>query len=105
LEVFKDMNNTVDHQILEARFRKLGWTSYRLAQEVTKVREVVFGEKIKHPKHLVTTIDRLLKDPNASSFKNVEAAIRAMGGEVVIRWENREEVVSGYEEVRLVPRQ
>lgn len=94
------MNNLcVDRKILQDRFSKLGWTSYRLAQEVIKIRVALFGEAEKKPANLVTSVEKLLEDPNASSFKNVEAAIRAMGGELVIRWEKVE--VTGHEEVKL----
>lgn len=91
----------VDRAILQDRFKQLGWTSYRLAQEVGRIRESIFGEPAKKPANLVTAVEKVIEDPNTSSFKNVEAAIRAMGGELVIRWENREQVVVGHEEIKL----
>lgn len=91
----------VDQKILQDRFRRLGWTSYRLAQEVSKVRSSVFGEKEKKPATLVSSVSKVIENPNVSSFKNVEAAIRAMGGELVIRWQQVEEVVTGHEEIKL----
>jgi len=92
---------SVDQKILRDRFKRLGWTSYKLAQEVGKVRESVFGELPKKPGNLVTAVEKVIEDPNTSSFKNVEAAIRAMGGDLVIRWQNAEQVVTSYEEVNL----
>lgn len=94
-----DLN--VDRKILQNRFERLGWTSYRLAQAVSKVRVEVFGEPEKKAANLVTSVEKVLDDPNKSSFKNVEAAIRAMGGELVIRWKTTEEVVTGHEEIKL----
>lgn len=91
----------VDQRILQDRFKRLGWTAYKLAQEVSKVRTSVFGEEEKKPASLVSSVSKVLDNPNASSFKNVEAAIRAMGGEVIIRWQNVEEVVTGHEEIKL----
>lgn len=91
----------VDRKILQERFERLGWTSYRLAQEVGKIRMLIFGEPEKKPANLVTAVEKVLDDPNTSSFKNVEAAIRAMGGEVIIRWQKVEEVVTGHEEIKL----
>lgn len=91
----------VDRKILQDRFQKLGWTSYRLAQEVSKIRVLLFGESEKKASNLVTAVEKILEDPNTSSFKNVESAIRAMGGELVIRWEKVEEVVTGHEEIKL----
>jgi hypothetical protein len=91
----------VDRRILQDRFQKLGWTSYRLAQEVSKIREKFFGETVKKPANLVTAVEKVIDDPNTSSFKNVEASIRAMGGEIVIRWKKTEEIVTGHEEIKL----
>ncbi len=92
---------SVDKQILQNRLKNLGWTAYRLAQEVSKVRVCVFREEEKRPATLVTAVSKVISDPNTSSFKNVEAAIRAMGGELIIRWETVETVVTGHEEIKL----
>jgi hypothetical protein len=94
-------NLYVDQKILQDRFQKLGWTSYRLAQEVGRIRVSVFGEPARKPANLVTAVEKVIDDPNTSSFKNVEAAIRAMGGDLVIRWQNTEQVVTSHEEVKL----
>lgn len=91
----------VDRKILQDRFKSLGWTSYRLAQEVNRIRVALFGEEEKKPANLVTAVEKVIGDPNTSSFKNVEAAIRAMGGELIIRWEKTEQVVTGHEEIKL----
>lgn len=91
----------VEKAVLRQRFESLGWTAYRLAQEVGRVRQSVFGEEPKKPANLVTAVEKVLDDPNKSSFKNVEAAIKAMGGELIIRWETKEQVVVGHEEVKL----
>jgi hypothetical protein len=91
----------VDRKILQDRFERLGWTSYRLAQAVSRIRAEIFGEIEKKPANLVTAVEKVLNDPNTSSFKNVEVAVRAMGGELVIRWEKVEEVVTGHEEIKL----
>ena len=81
--------------------KKLGWTAYKLAHEVSKIRVSVFGEEEKKGTHLVTAVSNVLENPNASSFKNVESAVRAMGGEIIIRWQTVEQVVTGHEEVKL----
>jgi len=91
----------VDKQILQNRLKNLGWTAYRLAQEVSKVRVSVFKEEEKRPATLVTAVTKVIDNPNTSSFKSVEAAIRAMGGELIIRWETVETVVTGHEEIKL----
>lgn len=91
----------MDKSILQNRFQKLGLTAYKLAQKVSKVRANVFGEEEKKPASLVTSVSKVIENPNSSSFKNVEAAIRAMNGELIVRWKNVEEVVVGHEEIEL----
>ena len=91
---------SVDRAILKQRFDELGWTEYRLAKEVSQVRADEFGENKKTPSSLVTSVAKVIEDPNTSQFKNVEAAIKAMGGELVIRWET-EEIIKGQREVTL----
>lgn len=91
----------MDKNILQDRFQKLGLTAYKLAQEVSKIRVSVFGEEEKKPTSLVTSVSKVIENPNTSSFKNVEAAIRAMNGELIVRWKNVEEVVVGHEEIEL----
>ncbi|RUS94001.1 hypothetical protein DSM106972_094720 [Dulcicalothrix desertica PCC 7102] len=78
----------MDSKILNSRFKKLGWTTYKLAQKVNRIRVSIFGEESKKTSSLVTSIAKILDNPNNCSFKNVEAAIRAMGGEVIIRWQS-----------------
>ncbi len=94
-------NLKMDKEVLQNRLKKLGWTAYKLAHEVSKIRVSVFGEEEKKGAHLVTAVSNVLENPNASSFKNVEAAVRAMGGEIIIRWQTVEQVVTGHEEVKL----
>ncbi|ESA35955.1 hypothetical protein N836_09555 [Leptolyngbya sp. Heron Island J] len=89
----------VDKSILRSRFETLGWTEYRLAKETSRVRAEQLGEKEKSPSSLVTSVSKVIENPNTSQFKNVEAVIKAMGGELVIRWP-QVEVVS-HEEVKL----
>ncbi len=91
----------MEKHILQDRLKTLGWTAYRLAQEVSKVRVSVFREEEKKPATLVTAVTKVLDSPNTSSFKNVKAAIHAMGGELIIRWETVETVVTGHEEIKL----
>ena len=91
----------VDKKILKDRFDELGWTEYRLAKEVSHIRSDDFGEQKKTPSSLVTSVAKVIEDPNTSQFKNVEAAIKAMGGELVIRWQQTEEVVTGHKEIKL----
>lgn len=95
------MGSRVDNRILRDRFEKLGWTAYQLAKECIKVRVQDFGEEEKRPATLTSSVSKVLDNPNAASFKNVEAAIKAMGGEITIRWTNTEQVVTGHEDIKL----
>ena len=89
----------VDKSVLQSRFTALGWTEYRLAKETSQVRFEQMGENQKSPSSLVTSVSKVIENPNTSQFKNVEAVIKAMGGELIIRWP-QVEVVS-HEEVKL----
>ena len=89
----------VDNSVLRERFDELGWTEYRLAKEAGRVRAEQLGEKPKSASSLVTSVSKVIENPNTSQFKNVEAVIKAMGGELIIRWP-QVEVVS-HQEVKL----
>lgn len=89
----------VDKAVLQERFEELGWTEYRLAKEAGQIRVEEFGEKEKAPSSLVTSVSKVIESPNTSQFKNVEAVIKAMGGELIIKWPQVE--VTGHKEVKL----
>ena len=93
------INLLVEKDVLQERFGDLGWTEYRLAKEAGRVRTEEFNEPEKAPSSLVTSVSKVLENPNTSQFKNVEAVIKAMGGEIVIRWP--EEKVVDYKEVKI----
>lgn len=86
-------------EILQNRFKQLGWTRYRLTQEYCRVK----GE----PADAATvrryegTIKRALEMPGRCSSEVIEAVIKAMDGEQIIRWNQRQEIVTGQEEVKI----
>jgi hypothetical protein len=90
----KDLNPTV----LTNRLQALGWTSYRLAKEVAKVRADMYGEVIENPKSLVNGINACLKDPDRSSGRMLECIIKAMGGSLSVKW-TTEKIVKTTEEM------
>ena len=47
------------------------------------------------------TIKRALENPNKSSSQVIEALIKALDGEQIVRWNTREEVVVGTQEVKV----
>ena len=85
--------------ILQDRLKQMGWSRYRLTQEYCRVRgEPTDPSSIKRYEG---TIKRALENPNKSSTEVVESIIKALDGEQVIRWNTREEVLTGQEEVRV----
>jgi hypothetical protein len=92
---------SVDIEILKTRFQDLRLTKYELAKRVSDIRASLPGGIRRRPGDLVTSVDGVIKNPNTSQFKNVEAVVKAMGGELFIRWENTEQVVTSQEEVKL----
>ncbi|EAZ89380.1 hypothetical protein [Crocosphaera chwakensis] len=82
-------------KVLQARLKELGWTQYRLAQELDKLR----GEE-KGAANYSSTVKKVLSDPSSTRTKTLEDLIKAMGGEVFIRWEKTEKVVVNHEEVK-----
>jgi len=86
-------------EILQDRLEQLGWSRYRLTQEYCRVR----GEPTDPStvKRYEGTIKRALENPNKSSSQVIEALIKALDGEQIVRWNTREEVVVGTQEVKV----
>ena len=86
-------------EILQDRLKQLGWSRYRLTQEYCRVRgEATTAESVKRYEG---TVKRALENPNRSSTEVIEALVKALDGEQVIKWNNREEIVTGQDEVRV----
>jgi hypothetical protein len=83
-------------EVLKARLKELGWSQYRLAQELDKLR----GED-KGAGNYTSTVKKVLGKPEDSKAKTLEDLIKAMGGELIVRWEKTEQVIVSYEEVKL----
>lgn len=90
---------------LKARLEKLGWTTYKLAHEVAKLREELYGEKVANPKSLISGLEKAIENPDKSSQRNIELIIRAMNGKPMIEWDELEIVmkVVGHELVEIEP--
>lgn len=86
-------------EILEDRLQELGWSAYRVAKEIARLK----GEEdqISRPTRYATAVRQALENPDNSSFRTIESLIAAMGGQLIIRWEQREEVVTGIQEVKV----
>ena len=87
-------------EILEERLKELGWSAYKLAQEVSKLRSQE-EEQEKKVTSFVSSVRQALDKPDNSSLKTIETLIKALDGEIIIRWKERKEIVIGEREVRI----
>ncbi len=85
-------------EIFGDRLEELGWTAYRLAQEVARLRSEEEGAQ-KKVTSFVSSVRQALDTPDTSSLKTIETLIKALDGELVIRWKERTEVITGEREV------
>jgi hypothetical protein len=77
-------------ELYAARLEELGWTKYRLAQEVFAIRSAR-GEEVKE-KSNQNSVRLALTNPEKASAQANDDIVAAMGGEVVIRWKTVKEV-------------
>lgn len=82
-------------KVLQNRLESLGWSEYRLAQELDKLRRTNKGAG-----NYTSTVKKVLESPDNSRSKTLEDLVKAMGGELFIKWEKTKPVVIDYEEVR-----
>lgn len=78
-------------EILATRLRELGWTEYRLVQEVCKLR-AARGEENATVTRYQSSISKAMKDPANVKTYIADDIIEALGGEQVIRWNMPKEV-------------
>lgn len=86
-------------EVLEQRLEELGWSPYRAAKEIAKLRGEL--EQAKRPTRYASAVRQALENPNRSSFETIERLVTALGGQLVIRWEERQQVVTGTREVEI----
>lgn len=87
-------------EILDERLKELGWSPYRLAQEVSRIRSKDEEREFK-PSNFVSSVRNALEKPNSSSIKTLETLVKALDGELVIRWRQKEQIVTGEREVTI----
>lgn len=75
-------------QTIAARLEQLGWSEYKLTQEVCRLR----GEPIDQAQRYYSSIRKCVNDPDNCKWRIVADIIAAMDGANVIRWNNPEEV-------------
>lgn len=77
--------------VLENRMNQLGFTQYRLTKEICQMR-TKDGEEVPPVTRYNSSIRQAVQDPENVKFQIIEDVVKAMGGEIVIRWHNIEEV-------------
>lgn len=87
-------------EILEDRLQELGWSPYKLAQLVSQLRSIEEGKE-KRVTSFVSSVRQAINNPDSSSLKTIETLIKALDGELIIRWKQKEEVVTGEREVKI----
>ncbi|MEP0914678.1 hypothetical protein NDI45_27640 [Leptolyngbya sp. GB1-A1] len=78
-------------EIYEARMQELGWTLYRLAQEIICIRKER-GEEPPTIQGLESSLRKALKEPEPKSQQTNDDIVKALGGESIIRWISHQDV-------------
>lgn len=85
-------------EILKNRLNQLGWTQYRLTKEYCRAKgeepdaDLIrrYGGKVK----------RALETPEVVGFEVIRHLVIALDGELILRWNVRQEVIIGQEEIK-----
>ncbi|MEO0644801.1 MAG: hypothetical protein AAFZ17_01395 [Cyanobacteria bacterium J06650_10] len=72
--------------LLDERLKYLGITKYEVAKRVAKVRGKKVGD-------VTSSVANVLSGPERRRFDNLAEVIRALDGEIVVRWHTTEENV------------
>ena len=83
-------------KVLSNSLELLGWTQYCLAQKIDKLRETKKGTG-----NYISTVKKVLDNPEKSASKTLEDLFKAMKGELFIEWKKTEPVVVNYKEEKL----
>jgi hypothetical protein len=71
-------------EVLAQRIAQLGYSQYRVTQEICKLR--ANGDEIPPVTRYNSSIIKALTDPQNVKFYVIEDLIKALGGEIIIRW-------------------
>jgi hypothetical protein len=72
-------------QTYHARMAELGWTEYRLVQEIVKIRNARGQETTLQG--IQSTINKALKEPEGRATYINDDIVKALGGRTIIEWE------------------
>lgn len=85
-------------EILKNRLNQLGWSRYRLTKEYCRAK----GEEpdVTLIKKYDGKVKRALEKPDKVSFEVIKHLVIALDGELIMRWNIRQEVIISQEDVR-----
>lgn len=75
---------------LEDRMQQLGYTQYKLTKQICQMRAE--GDEIPPVTRYNSTVGKALDNPLHVKYYIIQDLIKAMDGEIVIRWNNPDEV-------------
>ena len=81
---FRFNSNIGWKELLELRLEDLGWTLYKLAKKYAEIT----GEENSPATRYHSAIGKFFEEPERSKLKTVENVIKALGGEIIIIWDN-----------------
>jgi hypothetical protein len=76
-------------EVLEQRMAQLGMTQYKLTQAICELRAE--GGEVPPVTRYQSSVRKALMDPQHVTYYVIEDLIKAMDGEIIIRWNNRTE--------------
>lgn len=79
-------------EVLEKRLDQLGWSQYKLTKEICAIRAME-GEEDPKVTRYQSSIRKAIADPDHVNYYIIEDIVKALGGEIVIRWKTYEEEV------------
>jgi hypothetical protein len=77
-------------QVLQDRLNSLGISQYELTRRIAAKRNAQGGDT--STSKIQSSIYQALKEPDSRRYAMIEEIVKAMGGEIVIRWTSIEEV-------------
>jgi hypothetical protein len=82
----------VDKEILKRRMEVLGLKPWQITKIYSRIRAQRYGD-LDDPRRYSNTINKAMENPDKSSIQTIQALVEALDGELVIRWNKREEVL------------
>lgn len=80
-------------EALKKRFQELGWSYYRLAKEVVRIRADLYGDLGLKPNGMGASMKNALENPSGCDVKTLECIVKAMDGDLKVAWRNQKTVI------------